>query len=234
MVQLLDIGNTFTRIAVWDGGDFVDLRRLPTNELEREFSGDEKENISRVAACVCPSVKSALSGYGIDFISASNHHSKVDFSLVDTSTLGADRVANAIAAAEYYPLPAAVIDCGTAVTLEVIDGMFRFAGGAIAPGRRLLRQALANGTAQLPEIPLTDFIPGDIGRNTVDAIRFGVDAGIVGVVREWLRILQKKYSGLTVILTGGDAGFLAPEFSEAVVADDKFTLHGIRIAGGFY
>lgn len=234
MVQLLDIGNTFTRIAVWDGGDFVDLRRLPTNELEREFFGEVQSNIPRVAACVCPSVKNALSEYGIDFISAQNHHSKVDFSPVDTSTLGADRVANAIAAAEYYPLPAAVIDCGTAITLEVIDGMCRFAGGAIAPGRRLLRQALANGTAQLPEIPLTGNVPCDIGRNTVEAIRFGVDKGVVGTVREWLRILQKKYPGLTVILTGGDAGFLAPEFPDAIVADDKFTLHGIRIAGGVY
>ncbi|MBE6357440.1 MAG: type III pantothenate kinase [Lentisphaerae bacterium] len=228
MLQILDIGNTFTVAADWDGGVFFNLRRLPTGDLE-----NLKPAENFVAACVCPAAKKHFPGRQERFISALNQKSKVDFSLVDTSTLGADRVANAVAAAEFYPLPAAVIDCGTAVTMEIIDGAFRFAGGAIAPGRRLLRRALANGTAQLPEIPLRDHVEKKIGCNTVDAISFGVDAGIVGTVKEWLRIVNKTYPQLTVILTGGDAGFLAPEFPDAVVADQYFTLHGIRIAGGF-
>jgi type III pantothenate kinase len=162
MLEVWDIGNTFTRIAIWDGGEFTVLRRLPTVELTAAA-----DNIPRAAACVCPAVREKLSGSGIKFISAVDQHSKVDFSLMDCSTLGADRVANAIAAAEFYRLPAAVIDCGTAITLEVIDKEYRFVGGAIAPGRKLLRQALANGTAQLPEIPLKNDIPEFIGRNTV-------------------------------------------------------------------
>ena len=229
MVQLLDIGNSFTRIALWDGGDFCDLRRLPTCQLDKLPPVD----FPQVAACVYPPAKEVLSKSDIVFISALNHRSKVDFSLVDCRTVGADRVANAIAAAEFYRLPAAVIDCGTAVTLEVIDGHCRFVGGAIAPGRKLLRQALHNGTAQLPEIPLSEKMPSAIGRNTVDAISFGVDTGIVGSVRQWLELLRRTYPELTVILTGGDAGFLAPEFPEAVLADEFFTLHGIRLAGGF-
>lgn len=228
MLKVLDIGNTFTRIAVWDGGEFIDLRRLPTAELTG--SGD---GIPQVAACVCPAVKEQLKNTGIEFISAVNQHSPVDFSLVDTSTLGADRVANAVAAAEFYPLPVAVIDCGTAVTLEVVDEQRRFAGGAIAPGRRLLRRALATGTAQLPEIPLGESVPVEIGRNTVDAIGFGVDVGIVGIVHQWLNILRRKYPGLTVVLTGGDASYLAPEFPEAYVDDRYLTLHGIRLASSF-
>ena len=151
----------------------------------------------------------------------------------DGTTLGADRVANAIAAAEFYQLPAAVIDCGTAVTMEVIDKKCRFAGGAIAPGRKLLRKALHTGTAQLPDVPLAEKMPVSIGRNTVDAITFGTDAGIVGTVRQWLTLLRRDYPDLTVILTGGDAGFLASEFPEAIVADEYFTLHGIRLAGGY-
>ncbi len=226
MLEILDIGNTFTRIAKWDGGEFVDLRRLPTGEFPAG-----KGDCRRIAGCVFPEEKERLKDSGIEFISALEQYSKVDFSLVDCSTLGADRVANAIAAAELYPLPAAVIDCGTAVTLEVVDEQYRFAGGAIAPGRKLLRKALASGTAQLPEIPLADGIPGEIGCNTVDAIHFGVDAGIVGMVREWLTLLRKRYSGLTVILTGGDAGFLKPAFPEAIMADEYFTLNGIRLAG---
>lgn len=228
MLYVLDIGNSFTRIAAWDGGEFIDLRRLPTGEFI-----PEGEDFSGVAACVCPREKERLQGRKIEFISAQNHHSKVDFSLMDCTTLGADRVANAIAAAELYKLPAAVIDCGTAVTMEVVDDEHRFVGGAIAPGRKLMRQALSNGTAQLPEIPLGQGIPAELGRKTVDAIRYGVDLGIIGIVREWLSNVQCSYPDLTVILTGGDAGYLAPAFPEAVMADEFFTLHGIRIAGGY-
>jgi type III pantothenate kinase len=228
MLEVWDIGNTFTRIAIWDGGEFTVLRRLPTVELTAAA-----DNIPRAAACVCPAVREKLSGSGIKFISAVDQHSKVDFSLMDCSTLGADRVANAIAAAEFYRLPAAVIDCGTAITLEVIDKEYRFVGGAIAPGRKLLRQALANGTAQLPAIPLKNDIPEFIGRNTVEAIRFGVDTGIIGVVREWLDRVKETYPDLTVILTGGDAGYLASSFPEAVLSDEYFTLHGIRVAAGY-
>ncbi len=229
MLQILDIGNTFTRIALWDGGDFCDLRRLPTGELDNLPAS----TYPRVAACVYPPAKALLKKADIDFISALNHHSKVDFSLVDGTTLGADRVANAIAAAEFYQLPAAVIDCGTAVTMEVIDKKCRFAGGAIAPGRKLLRKALHTGTAQLPDVPLAENMPVSIGRNTVDAITFGTDAGIVGTVHQWLTLLHRDFPNLTVILTGGDAGFLASEFPEAIVADEFFTLHGIRLAGGY-
>jgi type III pantothenate kinase len=228
MLEVLDIGNTFTDIAIWDGGEFSDLRRLPTCELTLSNT-----DIPRVAACVYPAARERLKECNIDFISALNHHSKVDFSLVDRTTLGADRVANAIAAVEFYQLPAAVIDCGTAVTLEVIDSKCCFAGGAIAPGRKLLRQALCKGTAQLPEIPITDFVPENIGCNTVDAISFGVDAGIIGTVREWLARLRVKYPDLTVILTGGDGKYLTSSFPEPVLADRFFTLHGVRIAGGY-
>ena len=229
MPEILDIGNTFTRIAEWNGGEFTGLRRLPTCELGKlpERPG------GRLAACVCPEVRRKLEADGaIRFISAWDQCSRVDFSPVDRNTLGADRVANAIAAAEFYPLPAVVIDCGTALTMEVVDARRRFVGGAIAPGRLLLRQALASGTAQLPKLPVSAALPEKIGCNTADAITFGVDVGAVGIIRQWLDKVSAAYPGVTVILTGGDAPFFAPQFPEAELADRFFTLHGIRIAGG--
>ena len=228
MVEIWDIGNTHIRIAVWDGGEFIGLRRLPVSEIP-EISGDRR----RICACVNPAVKAAVPVDSMHFISAADPGLPVDFSLVDTSTLGADRVANAIAAAAMYSLPAVVIDCGTALTMEVVDSERRFVGGAIAPGRKLLRQILARGTAQLPEIPLSSVKPEAIGQNTRDAIHFGVDHALIGTVREWLNFLRQKYPDITVILTGGDAGFLSHDFPEAVIADEFFTLHGIRLAGGY-
>ena len=138
MFQILDIGNTHTRIAFWDNGEFISIKVVDTATLDRcEFS-----SIPAAAACVCAEVRKKLDGCGINFISALNQRSEVDFSLVDCSTLGADRVANAAALAEFYPLPGAVIDCGTAITLELVDENRRFAGGAIAPGRALMRSSL--------------------------------------------------------------------------------------------
>ena len=228
MVEIFDIGNTCTRIAEWDGERFVSVRRVAT----AEFCGTPGD-VPKVAACVCPPVRERLGGSGIKFITAAEQSSAVDFSLVDTSTLGADRVANAVAAAALYELPAVVIDCGTAITMEVVDRDRKFRGGAIAPGRRLMRQALHCGTAQLPEIPLDGMMPDKPGCNTRDAIRFGVDRGSVGMIKEFLTQVQLYFPVATVILTGGDAGYYAAEFPEAVIAGDDFTLTGIRIAGGY-
>ena len=228
MVEILDIGNSFTRIARWDGAGICGLRRVAT----ADFSGTGTP-LPKVAACVCPEIRARLEGSDIRFISALEQQSNVDFSAVDRTTLGADRVANAVALAALFPLPGAVVDCGTALTLELVDGSFRFLGGAIAPGRRLMRQSLFRGTAQLPEIPLAESLPLLPGRNTAEAITFGVDRGMVGMIRELLAQAERRFPLRSVVLTGGDAAYFAGEFPRAVVADETFTLTGIRIAGGY-
>ena len=96
-----------------------------------------------------------------------------------------------------------------------------------------MRQALHCGTAQLPEVPLAEDIPMNPGCNTAAAITFGVDCGAVGMIREFIDRVNRIFPVKTIVLTGGDAAYFAPEFPEAVVADDKFTLTGIRIAGGY-
>ena len=228
MLEILDIGNSFTRIAEWDGKKIRSVRKVST----ADFCGTKQSDRKKVAACVCPEVKKRLQQSGIEFISALNQRSQVDFSGVDRSTLGADRVANAVALADLHELPGVVIDCGTALTMEIVDDKKRFAGGAIAPGRKLQRHALFAGTAQLPDIPLQNNIPENPGCNTVDAITFGIDAGAVGVIKEWLDLLQKKMDIKTIVFTGGDAEFFAQAFPQAIVAGEEFTLHGIRIASG--
>ncbi len=228
MLEILDIGNSFTRIAEWDGKKIRSVRKVST----ADFCGTNSSDCKKVAACVCPDVKKRLQQSEIEFISALNQHSQVDFSCIDCSTLGADRVANAVALAELYDLPGVVIDCGTALTMEIVDDKKRFIGGAIAPGRKLQRYALFAGTAQLPDIPLQNNIPENPGCNTVDAITFGIDAGAVGMIREWIGRVQKKLNVKTLIFTGGDAEFFAKAFPQAIVVGEEFTLHGIRIASG--
>lgn len=224
---LLDIGNTHTRIARSDGAAVRILRTVATAELsERDLPADD-----RIAAVsVVPHAAERLSARRIEFITAKNCGGLIDFSTVDAATLGADRVANAIAAAEFCELPALVIDCGSAITCELVDAGRKFLGGAIAPGRLLQRRALHAGTAQLPEIAPAETLPTAPGRTTAAAISLGVGAGAIGMVRELARIMGKAAQLHTVILTGGDAKFFAPEFPEWWAAPEEFTLHGVRLA----
>ena len=224
---LLDIGNTHTRIARSDGAAIRILRTLATAELsDADLPDDERF----AAVSVVPEAAERLESRRIEFVTAENCGGLIDFSAVDASTLGADRAANAIAAAEFYELPVLVVDCGSAITCELVNEGRRFLGGAIAPGRMLQRRALRTGTAQLPEIALADAPPTGLGRTTAEAIALGVDTGTVGMVRELARIMGKCVNLRTVVLAGGDAKFFAAAFPEWKLAPEDFTLQGVRIA----
>lgn len=232
MVIVLNIGNTYSRAALWDGVCFELLPRVETARLTAESL---PAGLPVIAATVVPEVKERLAGRKIRYIDARNSGGRVDFTRIDCSTLGADRVANAIALAEFHPLPAIAVDCGTAITLEIVDADRVFRGGAIAPGRRLMRRALAVGTAQLPEIPLSNELPELAGNGTAESIRFGVDRGAAGLVRELVEAAARPFGGIaatTIVGIGGDAPFFAAALPFIQLAPEEFTLHGIRLAGG--
>ena len=136
----------------------------------------------------------------------------------------------AVALAAEYPLPAVCVDCGTAVTLEVVDQNRVFRGGAIAPGRKLMRNALSAGTAQLPEVPLFSEFPVTVGVDTQSSIAFGIDRGIIGLVRELIGCAAAQYGNdgkITVVFTGGDAAWFSAHFPESFTAPADFTLRGL-------
>ena len=224
---LLDIGNTHTRIARSDGAAIRILRTLATAELS---AADLPAEEQFAAVSVVPQAAERLKNRNVEFVTATNCGGLIDFSAVDAATLGADRVANALAAAEFYELPALVVDCGSAITCELVDEGRKFLGGAIAPGRELQRRALHTGTAQLPEIALAGTPPTTPGRTTAEAIRLGVDAGAVGTVRELARLMGEAVELRSIILTGGDAGFFAAAFPDWKLAPEDFTLQGVRLA----
>jgi len=226
---LLDIGNTATRIALWDGNRIGAIRRLPTAELT---PAQLPPGLPLAGACVVPDAWKRLEAEVRPRfrLSADNCGGLLDFSRMDASSLGADRIANAIALAGGFSLPGAVVDCGTAITLELVDAGRRFLGGAILPGRKLLRRALFSGTAQLPDLPLTDAIPDAPGTNTRAAMELGIDRGSIGAVREMLSVAGKCMGDLTWVLTGGDAPFFSKAFPRAVVVPEDFTLRGVLLA----
>ncbi len=200
---LINIGNTFAQPGVWSGNAIDLLPRIPTAELKPELL---PAGMPIAAATVVPAIRKRFADTDIWYLSAYNQRAGVDFTQVDASTLGADRVANALALAELFPLPGISADCGTALTLEIVDADGVFRGGAIAPGRAMMHRSLAAGTAQLPEIPFSTQLPEHPGSNTVETIRFGVDRGAVGLMRELLSASLPacgKARRPTIVATGG-------------------------------
>ena len=235
-ILLLNIGNTHTQWGYCDScGNTVELAGfIDTGSWMQDITllpSDEKYS-AVWAACVVPQAREGLTAAGfyknLHFVDADNAAAAgLDFSLMDASTLGADRIANAAALLK-YPLPAACFDCGTAVTLEIVDEKKRFAGGAIMPGRKLMRKSLAVGTAALPELPFSEAVPENPGCNTREALALGIDRGIVGMVREMLGI-AKRSGAVRLLAVGGDAEFFSRALPQLECGGNEFTLRGISI-----
>ena len=148
--------------------------------------------------------------------------------------VGADRIANVLAALALHPGDAIVVDFGTATTFDCITADGRFIGGVIMPGLRTSADQLTRRAAKLPA---TELLPPErvIGRRTEECIRAGVlygtaDSvdGIIGrIVAEWPGKGKPK-----VVATGGLAAMVAPLTKTVKEVAPDLTLHGLRIAAG--
>jgi len=231
----INIGNTHTQLAVEEGGRLRLLSVYDTSRMEDSLPElEDNPGIEGFAVCVVPPARRRLEAhYGgrMHFLDWHDFRT-LDFSLVDTSTLGMDRIANAAAAFDIAKGPAIVVDCGTCVNTVVVDGRGRFLGGAILPGRNILRRGLHSHTAQLPLLELRDEVPPPIGRNTRDAIAAGTDLASVGALREVLsRTLECLPEKHMVYATGGDAPYFLRALPGLLVpAPGHLTLHGVRLA----
>ncbi|MEX0774899.1 MAG: type III pantothenate kinase [Phycisphaeraceae bacterium] len=143
--------------------------------------------------------------------------------------VGEDRLLNAAAAYDVLKQACIVVDAGTAITVDFIDGVGTFHGGAIGPGAHMMLNALHVRTALLPEVTFAR--PAEaIGHNTVEAMRVAVYYGLRGMVRE----LVEQYAQIAgafpmVVATGGDSETLFEGFElvERIVPD--LTLLGLAV-----
>ncbi|MHC4883584.1 MAG: type III pantothenate kinase [Planctomycetota bacterium] len=148
--------------------------------------------------------------------------------LLTPETTGVDRLCAARAAFERIGGAAIVVDCGTAVTVDVVDASGCFLGGVILPGPRLWSEALACNTAQLPRVDQTKSMAGPIGRSTVEALAGGLDYGLSGAVANLIEAQGRSFESVPpIILTGGDASWMAERLSRPVTQCPHLVLEGI-------
>jgi type III pantothenate kinase len=144
--------------------------------------------------------------------------------------VGADRLANAVAAYERVHDTCVVVDFGTAITYDVVSAAGEYLGGIITPGAEISIDALYDRAAKLPKVELAE-PRALIGKSTVEAIRSGIVYGFAGQVEGIVHRLRAELgSGTTVIATGGLAGVLVPFLRETIdEVDDLLTLKGLRL-----
>ena len=213
-ILLIDVSNSFTKIAVASDGKIGRVTKIATSELTPDlFRGTKAKLDLAVISSVVPEASRILASSLSCRPLWVDHRvpGGVTVSYPNPRTIGADRLANAAAAAQLGKLPVIVVDFGTAVTFDVLDAKGRYLGGIIAPGLPIAAKALHEGTALLPLTRIRK-ITSIVGKSTDEAIRIGLLLGAVGLVREAVaRITRETFNGKKpfIIATGGDAELVA-------------------------
>jgi type III pantothenate kinase len=250
MILGIDVGNTNTVLGLMPaaGGPPVRSWRLSSN---RDRTADEwrgileplagaavrrKEIVAVVIASVVPQVTGPLISLARDWVGFDPHvvsaesARRVTIAIDNPLEVGADRVANVVAAWDLVGGAAVVVDLGTATKIEAITADGRFVGGAIAPGLAVGRDALAARAARLFTVELGGN-PGPIGANTVTAVQAGLVRGharmidgLVGDIRDELGLADAP-----VLLTGGLGAAVRDLLRTPARHVPDLTLHGLSV-----
>ncbi len=249
MLLAIDVGNTQTVIGVYDGEELRHMWRIATNknhtsdELRLKLmpllssEGIGADGLGGAAlASVVPQLthgwRSALRKLvGADPLVCTADSAGEELfptAYANPAEIGADRVADAVAARALYGQPVVVVDFGTATNIEVVDRDGAFAGGVIAPGVETSASALFSHANRLSSIELEDPHTA-IGGNTAQAIQAGIVYGeadrVDGLVR---RIFEQLGYEAPVVATGGLASRVAPLSRTITHVNKELTLEGLR------
>lgn len=143
--------------------------------------------------------------------------------------VGADRIANSIAAYQLYGGPVIVVDFGTATTFDAITKSGEYMGGAICPGITISADALFEKTAKLPRVEIRE-PPNVIGRNTIHSIQAGLFYGYISLVEGMLKRIRAALGRKSyIVATGGLAELISKEVKLINKIEPHLTLHGLKI-----
>ena len=234
MNLIIDIGNTATKLAVFQSDKMIQVQTVATTNMLAEVEALLKK-FSRVKHGLLSSVKM------IDDLELKRLQKLLPIKILDVSfqlpfknaydtlhTLGVDRLALMAAAVQQYSKRnVLVIDAGSCVTYDFMDSNQNYLGGAISPGVEMRYKALETFTSNLPLLEKTP--PNQrIGSSTEASIHSGVIHGLLHEMEGTIKEYQNKYPDLTVILTGGDTDFLCKQLKISIFANSDFLLDGLN------
>jgi type III pantothenate kinase len=234
MNLIIDIGNTATKLAVFQLDKILEVQAVPTKGMVSEVEKiieKHPEIIQGVLSSVVflePSAINSLLKLLPIKVLESSFRMPFNNCYETPLSLGVDRLALMAAAIKHHPKTnVLVIDAGSCITYDFIDAEQNYLGGAISPGLQMRYKSLKTFTSNLP---LLDKITPNqrIGNSTEASIHSGVVHGLAHEIEGTIEDYQNKYSDLTVILTGGDADFLCKQFKISIFANSNFLLEGLN------
>ncbi len=243
MILLLDIGNTNTHLGLANAERVTKQANIPTagwsgGTAKREllkFAG--RTRLEGVAVCsVVPSAtvlarKASKRLWNLKFLELTPETlCGVGIDYPKPSTIGPDRLANAVSVHHHHGAPSVVVDFGTAVTFDVVNKAGNYAGGIIAPGLAAMTEYLHEKTALLPRIKIRE-TKGVVGKSTEEAMLIGAVHGYRGLIRGLISELKEEMGTdrLPIVATGGYAKLIAAKLPEITAVDPLLTLEGLRL-----
>ena len=247
MLLALDVGNTQTVVGLYDGGTLAEhwrttsVRTHTADELAVELAGllairgrSFADVSATVASSGVPRLADSLSAvarshFGHEaLVVGPGVRTGLPLLVDNPHEVGADRVANCVAALERHPGPLVVVDFGTAINFDAVSSAGEFVGGAIAPGLEVSVNALGERAARLFGIELAT-PPAAIGKNTAENMQSGAIFGFAGLVDGMVRRFASELGRLSVIATGGLAGLVTPHCETVDEVEPWLTLDGLRL-----
>lgn len=249
MLFVVDVGNTQITFGVFDGETLVSTFRMTTSRIRTsdEYGYEmlgllearkitpsmiDAVIISSVVPGIMHSFRNAFLKYFNcePLIVGAGTKTGIKLGLTNPREVGADRIADVVAAYELYGGPLLVIDFGTATTYDLVSADGTFMAGAICPGIRICATALQQGTAKLPEIEIKK--PDSVlGRDTISSMQAGIIYGYIGQT-EYLIDRMKAESGfdsLKVVATGGLGKIIYENTDRIDAYNATLILEGLRI-----
>ncbi|MGI6590833.1 MAG: type III pantothenate kinase [Eggerthellaceae bacterium] len=202
-----------------------DMRNVPHEQVEGAALATVVPAVTHMWKKVCRE----MFGRELLMVNVKTAGELLDVTHYRRADLGADRVADAVAARKFYGAPCIVVDFGTATNIEVIDKDGSFAGGIIAPGVESSVNALYSHAALLPQVEIADPRRA-IGQNTTKAMQVGIVYGEIDRVDGLVhRVFDQLGYEAPVVATGGLSNTMAPLSKTISAVDPDLTLQGIRM-----
>jgi type III pantothenate kinase len=246
MLLAIDVGNTNTVLGLFDGEELVRSYRVKTDarstadEYLLTFRGLLRDDPDITGVSLCSTVPAVLRemrtmleryyAHVPHVIVEPGARTGVPVLMDNPKEVGADRIANTLAAHTFYGGPCIVVDFGTSTNFDVVSAKGEFLGGALAPGVEISLDALAARAAQLRKV---EFVAprSVIAKNTVEALQSGALYGFAGQVDGIVTRIVAELGGdvSAVIATGGLAPVVIKESSTVTVHRPDLTLQGLRL-----
>lgn len=245
MILTIDVGNTHTIIGAYKDDALLFTSRISTDKhkTQDEYAVAIKSVLSlycaegEVEGAIISSVVPQVSGMLENaikklfnckvFVVGPGVKTGLNIKIDNPAQLGADLVCVSVAALLKYPVPSIVFDLGTATTISALNEKGEMVGGSILSGVGTALNALAQGTAQLPQISLSGDV-SVIGSNTIDCMRSGAVIGnaamMDGMILRYKEILGEDTA---VIATGGLASSIVPHCREKITVDNNLLFDGL-------